>query len=187
MQLIELILYGIRPFHAMTRIAFDPGFNVLTGPIGTGKSTIIDTMLALLFPSTTGQFRPFPDPHHPERAQAALTFRDEQGERYRIIRDFIKERITLAKIDPAGAPPIAADGPGVEAAAGNLSKGITAEECHLRWLLAHAQLPSALGGRGGGAAGWAAGKRGAGGGRDARPRGGAQAGADQGRRDRVVG
>ena len=133
----------------MTRVTFGPGLNLLTGNIGTGKSTICELSAALLIPGAS--FRPFAHPHHPERAQAALTFQGEDGVRYRLIRDFIKDRVTLAKLDPqtpgaaAGSTPIATDAPSVEAAIQRLLPGLTAEQLRQGWLFTQAQLPSALG------------------------------------------
>ncbi|MEW6325873.1 MAG: hypothetical protein AB1515_10875, partial [Nitrospirota bacterium] len=149
-RLVELILYGIRQFQAMTRVTFSPGFNLLAGNIGTGKSTICELIPALLVPGGAAS-RPFVHPHHPERAQAALTFEGEGGMRYRLVRDFIKDRVTLSALDPSkpGAPPggtpLAADPPSVEAALQRLLQGLTAEQLRRHWLLTHAELPSASG------------------------------------------
>ena len=148
-RLVELILYGIRQFQTMTRIPFGPGFNLLAGGVGTGKSTICELVVAMLFPRAAAQCRPFRHPHAPERAQAVLTFDGENGARYRLARDFSKDRVTLAKLNPHGestaanATPIASDNTSVEAEINRLLQGLTAEQVLLRWLLTQAQLPSA--------------------------------------------
>ena len=143
-RLVELALYGIRQFQSMTRIPFGPGFNLITGGTGTGKSTIWELLDILLFPLTTPHLRPFIHPHHGERAQAALIFQTDDGTRYRLVKDFVSNRISLAKLDADGqpAPIVAQDGPSVESKLNELRHGLSSSKLHDHWLLSHMALPS---------------------------------------------
>ncbi len=149
-RLVELVLYGVRQFQTLTRISFGPGLNVLSGGIGTGKSTIWELVVVMLLPDRIAQFRSFRHPHHTEKAQAALIFQTEDGARYRLLRDFVSERIQLVKLDPPGqtsataAAPLATDAPSVEAELQRLRRGLTAEQIDGRWLLSHTRLPSSI-------------------------------------------
>lgn len=146
-RIVELALYGIRHVQSMTRLAFGPGLNVLSGGVGTGKSTMSELIVALLCPELTDWFRPFVHPHHPERAQAAVVFQADDGAFYRVIRDFVKERISLTKIvspgqTAGGLPPLASDGPSVKTELDRLFHGLTAEQIYRHWLFSPARLSS---------------------------------------------
>jgi hypothetical protein len=147
-RIVELALYGIRHVQSMTRLAFGPGLNVLSGGIGTGKSTLCELVAVLLCPELTGRFRPFVHPHHPERAQAAVVFQADDGAFYRVIRDFVKDRISLSKIEApgqtaGGLPPLASDGPSVKTELERLFQGLTAEQIAHHWLFSPARLSPA--------------------------------------------
>jgi hypothetical protein len=146
-RIVELALYGIRHVQSMTRLAFGPGLNVLSGGVGTGKSTMSELIVALLCPELTDRFRPFVHPHHPERAQAAIVFQADDGSFYRVIRDFVKERISLIKVESpdktaGGLPPLASDTPSVKTELERLFHGLTAEQIYSHWLFRPARLPS---------------------------------------------
>ena len=146
-RIVELALYGIRHVQSMTRLAFGPGLNVLSGGVGSGKSTLCELVAALLCPELTDRFRPFVHPHHPERAQAAVVFQADDGAFYRVIRDFVKDRISLAKVESpgqtaGGLPPLANDGPSVKAELQRLFPGVTAEQIYRHWLFSPARLSS---------------------------------------------
>ena len=145
-RIVELALYGIRHVQSMTRIGFGPGLNVLSGGVGTGKSTVCEVITALLCPELTDRFRPFVHPLHPERAQAAVVFQADDGAMYRVIRDFVKERISLAKIESpgqtaGGLPPLASDASSVQTELARLFHGLTAEQIYHHWLFSPARLP----------------------------------------------
>jgi len=144
-RIVELALYGIRHVQSMTRLAFGPGLNVLSGGVGTGKSTMSELIVALLCPELTNRFRPFVHPHHPERAQAAVVFQADDGAFYRVIRDFVKERISLTKLESpgqtaGGLPPLASDAPSVKTELERLFHGLTAEQICRHWLFSPARL-----------------------------------------------
>jgi hypothetical protein len=146
-RIVELALYGIRHVQSMTRLAFGPGLNVLSGGVGTGKSTMFELIVALLCPELTDRFRPFVHPHHPERAQAAVVFQADDGAFYRVIRDFVKGRISLTKVESpdktaGGLPPLASDAPSVKTELERLFHGLTAEQIYSHWLSSPTRLPS---------------------------------------------
>jgi hypothetical protein len=147
-RIVELALYGIRHVQSLTRLAFGPGLNVLSSGVGTGKSTLCELVAVLLCPELTGRFRPFVHPHHPERAQAAVVFQADDGGFYRVIRDFVKDRISLSKIESpgqtaGGLPPLASDGPSVKAELDRFFHGLTAEQIARQWLFSPARLSPA--------------------------------------------
>jgi energy-coupling factor transporter ATP-binding protein EcfA2 len=146
-RIVELALLGVRQMQSMTRLAFGPGLNVLSGGVGTGKSTLCELIAVLLCPELTNRFRPFVHPHHPERAQAAVVFQAVDGGFYRVIRDFVKDRINLTKIESpgqtaGGLPPLASDVPSVTAEVQRLLPGVTAEQIARHWLFSPARLSS---------------------------------------------
>jgi energy-coupling factor transporter ATP-binding protein EcfA2 len=161
-RIVELALYGVRHVQSMTRIAFGPGLNVLSGGVGTGKSTLCELIAALLSPELTGRFRPFIHPHHPERAQAAVVFQADDGVFYRVIRDFVKDRISLTKIESpgqtaGGLPPLASDGFSVKTELDKLFHNLTADQIDRHWFYrqsrqAAASSPSSGGGSNGASA-----------------------------------
>jgi energy-coupling factor transporter ATP-binding protein EcfA2 len=147
-RIVELALYGIRHVQSMTRLAFGPGLNVLSGGVGTGKSTLCEIIAVLLSPELTDRFRPFIHPHHPERAQAAVVFQADDGAFYRVIRDFVKNRINLSKIESpgqtaGGLPPLASDAPSVKTELERLFHGLTGEQIARQWLFSPARLSPA--------------------------------------------
>lgn len=147
-RIVELALYGVRHVQSMTRITFGPGLNVLSGGVGAGKSTLCELITALLCPELTGRFRPFIHPHHPERAQAAVVFQADDGVFYRVIRDFVKDRISLSKIESPGQtagalPPLAGDGPSVKAELDRLFHHLTADQIDRHWFFRHGRPSSA--------------------------------------------
>ncbi|HUJ78913.1 MAG TPA: hypothetical protein VLY45_01210 [Nitrospiria bacterium] len=146
-RIIELALYGIRHVQSMTRLSFGPGLNVLSGGVGSGKSTLCELIAALLCPELTDRFRSFVHPHHTERAQAAVVFQAADGGFYRVIRDFIKDRINLTKIEApgqtaGGLPPLANDMPSVMVELQRLLPGMTADQIARYWLFSPARMSS---------------------------------------------
>ena len=144
-RIVELALLGVRQMQSMTRIAFGPGLNVLSGGIGSGKSTLCELIAVLLCPELTSRFRPFVHPHRPERSQAAVVFQAVDGGFYRVIRDFVKDRINLTKIESpgqtaGGLPPLAGDAPSVTAEVQRLFHGVTAEQIARHWIFSPARL-----------------------------------------------
>lgn len=100
MLLQELILSGIRNFTKLKKIDFSKGFNIIIGDNESGKTTIYDSILSVLF----GSF--YPESKNlicegQQECKAALTFKDKKGDTYRVIRDFSKDKANLFKLDPS--------------------------------------------------------------------------------------
>jgi DNA repair exonuclease SbcCD ATPase subunit len=94
----ELILSGIRNFAKLKKIDFSKGFNIIIGDNESGKSTIYDSILSVLFGSA------YPNSKNlicegQQECKAALTFKDKKGDTYRVIRDFSKDKANLFKLD----------------------------------------------------------------------------------------
>ncbi|MFQ5596456.1 MAG: ATP-binding protein [Nitrospiria bacterium] len=95
MVIFAIDLFGIRPFDQPKRILLKPGMNAVIGPNGSGKTMTFRT-LSSLFVNTpfsnivTSQNRP---------AQAAVTFRSQNGGFFRIARDYQKGAWNLSKMD----------------------------------------------------------------------------------------
>jgi DNA repair exonuclease SbcCD ATPase subunit len=51
MQLIDLVLQGVRRFIQSQRIPFKPGLNIVFGGTESGKTTLYDCILELMFPN----------------------------------------------------------------------------------------------------------------------------------------
>ncbi len=94
----ELILSGIRNFAKLKKIDFSKGFNIIIGDNESGKTTIYDSILSVLFGSA------YPNSKNlicegQQECKAALTFKDKKGDTYRVIRDFSKDKANLFKLD----------------------------------------------------------------------------------------
>ena len=94
----ELILSGIRNFAKLKKIDFSKGFNIIIGDNESGKTTIYDSILSVLFGSA------YPNSKNlicegQQECKAALTFKDKKGDTYRVIRDFSKDKANLFKLN----------------------------------------------------------------------------------------
>ncbi|MEW6776584.1 MAG: AAA family ATPase, partial [Bdellovibrionota bacterium] len=100
MQLVELVVQGVRRFSASQKIGFRPGLNVLLGPNESGKSTLAECVRSLLYPQSVSDGSGFVSPESPQVSRAALTFTSADGATWRILRDYVTGNATLAKLNP---------------------------------------------------------------------------------------
>jgi len=97
---LELVLYGVRHFLDIKKLTFRPGFNLIHGGNGTGKTTIVDTFFAMLAWEKDGQtLQKLAPPERQDLCQAALIFQSQDGGLYRLVRDFVKDIGSLSKLD----------------------------------------------------------------------------------------
>jgi len=97
---LELVLYGVRHFLDIKKLAFRPGLNFVHGGNGAGKTTIADTFFEML---ALDKDKPTPQNLAPtggkDLCQAALIFESQDGGIYRLVRDFLKGSGSLSKLD----------------------------------------------------------------------------------------
>ncbi len=100
MQLVDLVVEGVRRFRKSQKITFKPGFNLIYGSNESGKSTLLEVILELLFPD---RFREkeisFLSWHGVENSRAGLTLARKQ-DTYRVLREFSSNHIALSRFNP---------------------------------------------------------------------------------------
>jgi DNA repair exonuclease SbcCD ATPase subunit len=101
MILLELALLGVRNFQQITRFEFSPGLNLIQGGNGSGKTTLREALLFSLFGHSSEQAQSLIHPSSASTCQAAITFKAENGEMYRLAKDFVKDIVILSKYDPS--------------------------------------------------------------------------------------
>ncbi|MFI5303159.1 MAG: ATP-binding protein [Nitrospiria bacterium] len=93
MLIVELALINIRHFKEAKKFLLKPGFNLIHGANGAGKTTLFNVIKDVFLPSYVG--------YSPEASsQAAISFRLNNGEIYRLLRHFSKQFVQLYKLDP---------------------------------------------------------------------------------------
>lgn len=89
MFLVELVLQGVRGIRELARLRFQSGFNFIAAGNEAGKTTAIDAMQRLLFPSSQpGLMDELVSRHTPDASRSALVVFADDGAYYRIIRIF---------------------------------------------------------------------------------------------------
>jgi len=98
MFLVELVLQGVRGTRELARLRFRDGFNIVSAGNESGKTTAVDAIERLLFPSArTGLLEALVSRHTPDASRAALVLYSDDGAYYRIIQDFSKQAVNLSK------------------------------------------------------------------------------------------
>ncbi len=98
MFLVELVLQGVRGTRELARLRFRDGFNIVSAGNESGKTTAVDAIERLLFPSArTGLLESLVSRHTPDASRAALVLYSDDGAYYRIIQDFSKQAVNLSK------------------------------------------------------------------------------------------
>ena len=102
MFLVELLMQGVRGIRELARLRFQRGFNFVAAGNESGKTSSVDSMLRLLFPSgEAGLMEPFISKYAPDASRAAIVvFSDEQAY-YRVIQDFSKHAVNISKYNSA--------------------------------------------------------------------------------------
>lgn len=98
MFLVELVMQGVRGFRELARLRFQSGFNLVVAGNESGKTTAVDSMDRLLFPSNqTALLEALVSKHTPDASRGALVVCSDDGAYYRIIQDFSKRAVNLSK------------------------------------------------------------------------------------------
>lgn len=102
MFILELVMQGVRGFRELVRFRFQPRFNFISGGNEKGKTTSVDTVQSLLFPNQNLEtFGSLVSYITPDASRAALVVAADDGAYYRVIQDFSKRGINLAKYNSA--------------------------------------------------------------------------------------
>lgn len=111
MHVIDLVLQGVRRFGESRKFPVKPGFNVVFGPTETGKTTLVECLLDLLYPDRgIDAENPLLSWGEPAASRAGLTLSSGR-EIYRILKDYKTGKISLTQYSPASQKfePMAAD------------------------------------------------------------------------------
>jgi uncharacterized protein YhaN len=101
MFLVELVLQGVRGFREHARLRFKGGFNLVAAGNESGKTTAIDSVQRLLFPSDRAElFEAFVSRYAPDTSRAALVTCSDEGAYNRMIQDFSKRAVNLSQYNP---------------------------------------------------------------------------------------
>jgi hypothetical protein len=102
MFLVELVMQGVRGIRELARLRFQRGFNFIAAGNESGKTSSVDSMLRLLFPSSHAGFaEPLLSNYNPDASRAALVVFSDDQIYYRIIQDFSKRAVNLSKYNSA--------------------------------------------------------------------------------------
>jgi len=101
MLFTELVLQGVRNFEQMYRLPMGRGYSVFVGGPGSGKTSIVDVFIHLLYPDTTDPAtQAFRSPGS-DACRVALTMQDDDGQVYRLVKDLFRGSTALTRLDPA--------------------------------------------------------------------------------------
>jgi len=97
-ELLKLEIEGFGKFAKKEVINFKKGINFITGLNETGKSTILEAILASLFKYTNPKIEPFFCWKNKDVCRLALTYKTNKGETFKITSDYLNSRKKLEKI-----------------------------------------------------------------------------------------
>jgi len=98
MFLVELVMQGVRGFRELARLRFQSGFNLVVAGNESGKTTAVDSMERLLFPSNkTALLEALVSKYAPDASRGALVMCSDDKAYFRIIQDFSKRAVNLSR------------------------------------------------------------------------------------------
>ena len=97
-ELLKLEIEGFGKFDKKKTINFKKGINFITGLNETGKSTILEAILASLFKYNTPKIQPYFSWENSDVCKVSLTYKTDKGETFRITSDYKNARKKLEKI-----------------------------------------------------------------------------------------
>lgn len=102
MFLVELVMQGVRGFRELARLRFQSGFNIIIAGNEAGKTTTVDAMERLLFPTDRAEATAaFVSRSTPDASRGALVVCANDGTYYRVIQDFSKRAVNLSRYNAA--------------------------------------------------------------------------------------
>ena len=101
-ELIKLEIEGFGKFDKKKTINFKKGVNFINGLNESGKSTILEAILASLFKYTNAKIEPFFCWSNGDVCKLALTYKTDKGETFQIISDYKNAKKKLVKITKSG-------------------------------------------------------------------------------------
>lgn len=102
MFLVELVMQGVRGFRELARLRFQSGFNIVSACNESGKTTAVDAVQRLLFPTgQAGAVESLASRQTPDASRGALVVCSDDGAYYRIIQDFSKRAVNLSRYNSA--------------------------------------------------------------------------------------
>jgi len=96
---MDLIIQGVGRFSQPAKFTFDKGYNVITGPNESGKTTVSRAILATFYPELSAQTPDFVNWQLEGNSRCYLNIR-EGNDVYRIVRDFTQNLSNLSKYVP---------------------------------------------------------------------------------------
>lgn len=99
MLFTELVLQGVRRFDQMFRLPIGVGFSAFVGGPGSGKSTIVDVLVHLLFPEGTDTATDAYRSGSSAACRVALSIDDGKGQAYRLVKDLLRGSMALTRHD----------------------------------------------------------------------------------------
>ncbi len=98
MFIVELVMQGVRGIRELARLRFKSGFNFVAAGNESGKTSSVDAVVRLLFPSNEPQvIASLVSKHTPDASRAALVAYSDDGAYYRVIEDFSKRAVNLSR------------------------------------------------------------------------------------------
>ena len=98
MFLVELVMQGVRGIRDLARLRFQGGFNFVSAGNESGKTSSVDAILRLLFPTNRpGMIDHLISRYAPDASRGALVAYADDGAYYRVIQDFSKRAVNLSK------------------------------------------------------------------------------------------
>ena len=98
MFIVELVMQGVRGIRELARIRFKSGFNFVAAGNESGKTSSVDSVLRLLYPSNEPRvIDSLVSKLTPDASRSALVAYSDDGAYYRVIEDFSKRAVNLSK------------------------------------------------------------------------------------------
>jgi DNA repair exonuclease SbcCD ATPase subunit len=98
-ELLNVELEGFGKFTRKTVFNFSRGINFIFGLNETGKSTVLEAIMASIFKYTSNEIEPFFCWNNKNVCRTVLTYKTDKGEVYRITSDYKSGRRELEKLE----------------------------------------------------------------------------------------